>query len=169
MAKTHLTLVAVALLAISGGVFWYQTRNQSIPTSSSPQVSEQKSNSSAIVMEGGNAINVESQEGGDTIEVDLAILDEPGFVVIHKATKDDKLGEVVGHSDLLLKGQNKDVVIEVDPAAKKGDVYFAMLHGDSDGDKDYGSADEDKPLKDDQGSIVAMKLTITFDSVPQEE
>lgn len=165
MGKSQIALIMVALLAVVGGVFWYQSRSitpQSQTTT--PAVSDKE----ATVVEGGNALNVDSQEGGETVLIDLAVLEEAGFVVIHVATKDMKPGEVVGHSDLLAKDQHKDVVVEIEPEATKGKTYFAMLHKD-DGDGDYGDEDEANTLKDDQGNVVQMKFTITSDPAMEEE
>lgn len=169
MGKSRIALIIVALLAVAGGVFWYQARNpQQTSLSGSPRVSNQEP-SSAVVVVGGNAVNVESQEGGDTIAVDLVVLAEPGFVVIHNSTKDGKPGEVVGHSELLPKGQSKDIVVDIDPQAVKGNAYFAMLHADTNKDEDFGTTEEDFPLKDNTGNIIMMKFTINSDAVPVEE
>lgn len=171
MGKSKLILIAVALLAVVGGVFWYQTKNKqglTLPPGE-PSVSDQEPGSSAIVLEGGNAINVENQEGGETVAIDLVVFESPGFVVIHKADKNSKPGEVVGHSELLAKGQNKEVVVEIDTPAAKGGVYFAMLHEDTDQDKDFGSVEDDLPVKDKQGNVIMMKFTITSDAALSEE
>jgi len=169
MGKTRLALITVALLAVASGIFWYQARNpQQTSFSGSPRVSNQEP-SSAVVVVGGNAVNVESQEGGDTIAVDLVVLAEPGFVVIHNSTKDGKPGEVVGHSELLSKGENKAVVLDIDPQATKGDIYFAMLHADINKDEDFGGTEEDFPLKDNTGNIIMMKFAINSDATPAVE
>jgi len=170
MTKSKVILLVVALLALVGGVVWYQTTSSSkLLPPGTPSVSDKEPGSSAIVVEGGNAVNVESQQGGDTIAIDLAVLEKPGFVVIHKATKENTPGEIVGHSEILAKGQSKDIVIEVDPVAVKGDSYFAMLHEDTDRDEDFSSAEDDLPVKDDKGNIIMMKFTITADAPPSQE
>lgn len=159
--------ILILVLVVAGAAFWYQGQRTK-STTTSPLPAGRTDQTSGSVVEGGNAINVNKQEAGDLVTVDLTVLSEPGFVVIHKSTTDGKPGEVVGHSDYLTAGQHTDVALELDTPSKAGGVYFAMLHGDN-GDKDYTSLDEDKPLKDSQGNVVTMKFEVAVASEQPED
>lgn len=147
--------------------YWYQSKG-SLSSLPKPQVSVQESSSAGNVVKGGNSLTVDKQEPGELVILRLAVLTEPGFVVIHKSTSAVTPGEFIGHSDYLPAGQHEDVEIEMDNPIKAGEVYFAMLHGDN-GDKDYGSESEDKPLKDSKGDVVVQKFEIGKAPSQQED
>lgn len=156
-----LLIGALALILVAaGGYVWYTNMQQAKnPQQVETSTTSQEATSPSTLLEGGNAIMVEEQAAGDIAYIDLAVLEEPGFVVVYAVNADGSQGELVGHSDYYQKGQSEDVPVEIDPAMKTGETYIAILHGD-DGDKDFGSGVEDKPLKDEDGKEVSMKFKV---------
>lgn len=169
MNKVLVGFLGLVLVGAIGFV-WYNNkeRTKNIQKIEAPQNQNiNEPTSAGIVLEGGNAINIEEQESGDIALVNLAVLDKAGFVVIHALTTDGKPGEVIGHSEILEKGQNENIEIEVDPTLKTGQSYLAMLHSDN-GDKDFGTEKEDVPLKDEEGNIISMKFTVKKQATLEE-
>lgn len=160
-----IALVVIAIALLGGGVYWYQSRSsKSLPNLQTPVPT---SNNSGVPSKG-NSILAKNQTGAETIVIDSAALEKDGFVVIHTATKDGKPGEVVGHSELLKKGESKNIEILLDESSKKGESYIAMLHFDE-GDGDYGDEDEASVLKDSQGNEAQIKIDITSNSATSTE
>lgn len=86
---------------------------------------------------------------GAMITIPSAMIDKPGFVVIHAVVG----GEVVvpasiGHA-YIESGTTENVTITADYALKDGEDYIAMLHYDTNGDGEYsfgdGMTDVDTP------------------------
>lgn len=162
--------IIILILIVTGGAFWYQgqkSKTASLPVN--PQLQNEPA-SSGTVMQGGNSISVSNQEAGDIVNIDLIVLSEPGFVVIHQATEAGKTGKVVGYSDYLTAGQHTDIGIDLDANGKVGESYIAMLHADPDNDKQYTSTDEAMPVKDKDGNPIMTKFMIvsSTDAVPVE-
>ncbi len=63
-----------------------------------------------------------------TITVEQALIDAPGWLVIH-ANDNGNPGAVLGQTPIV-RGLNSNIVVEVDPAAA-GDQVFPMLHYDT--------------------------------------
>ena len=163
-------LVGVISLVLVGAVIYVLYTNKvqlqnPLKTSSPQPVETSQPATSGGTLEGGNAIMVDEQEAGEIAYINLAVLDEPGFVVVYDVGNDGKQADLVGHSDYLEKGQKENVPVEIDPAMEVGVSYIAVLHGD-DGDQDFGSEVEDKVLKDEDGKEVSMKFTVKKASQP---
>ena len=94
---------------------------------------------------------------GNILSIGEVALDKSGFVVVHK---DDggKPGEVIGNSELI-SGRESDVKVEIN-SNKAGSRVFVMLHYDN-GDGEYTSLDEDKPVVLD-GNVV-VKAVVFFE------
>ncbi|MCL1600015.1 MAG: hypothetical protein M3112_00590 [Actinomycetia bacterium] len=78
----------------------------------------------------------EQTSDGATIIVKIADLPANGFIAVH-ADADGSPGPVIGHSDLLQAGENKDVVITLDEGLGASGVVWPMIHIDMDGDGEY--------------------------------
>lgn len=154
--------IVIALAILAGGVYWYQNQNSAYVVPTASPVREVMT--STPPLKTGNVLDVEDQPAGATVAIDLAVLTEKGFVVIHESTKDAKPGKVIGHTDLLDAGQNEELQIDLDMKVKAGTKLFAMLHGDSNNDGEYTTLDEDKPLKDAKGDVVMIQFTMTSSS-----
>lgn len=111
----------------------------------------------AEMTEMGPSLTVSDQEMTDgEVTIDAAVLDEPGYVVIH-ADADGSPGPVIGNSDLF-SGEQEDVTIDVDAEAATPTVY-AMLHYD-DGDGEYEFPGDDGPTTV-NGSVVVKGFRLT--------
>lgn len=105
-----------------------------------------------------NAINVSSAQAGDELTVSYALLENPGFIVIHE-DEEGKPGSIVGTSDLLLAGENRDVAISLDEELVEDGIYYAMLHAD-DGDEEF-DAMLDAPVQSLLGNPIMMMFVVT--------
>lgn len=115
---------------------------------------EQEGDVAAVMLEGKNAINVEAdQPVGGTIAVGLAVLEKPGFVVIHEDANGAP-GKIIAKSALLPAGQNQNLAVDV--KVEDEVYYWAMLHAD-DGDGTF-NASTDAPIKDSRGSAIMMRF-----------
>lgn len=78
-----------------------------------------------------NAIYVTDQAPGETLTINFASLEAPGFVVIHESTADQP-GVVLGASALVGVGETSNLgPITLNRATKQGETLFAMIHLDN--------------------------------------
>lgn len=144
-------IIFLLLLTVITGAAWYQTtRGKTVPLSPFPTPAvEAAKTTPADLLEGGNTVNVSSQVINDTVNVNLAVLEKPGFVVIF-----DNNNQVIGKSDLLTSGEKKSLEIKLEDGWR--DAIIAALYEDN-GDGKY--TQDDQPLKDDDGNPVTFKIS----------
>lgn len=99
-----------------------------------------------------NSLLVSTQIAGEYVTIDNIYLEEPAFVVVHRANGNNP-GEIIGNSGLIGVGSGQD--IEISANIEAGKNYYAMLHKDN-GDKKF-NASTDEPLVGADGKpIMAM-------------
>jgi len=141
---------SLLIIAIIGGTSYY------IYALIKKSKTETKTLNQQTVLIGKNAININDQEEGTSIIVDLAILEKPGFAVI-KIDKAGKPGKLIGASNLLQKGESRS--ISISGQFKINQNYLGMLYTDNgDGILDMVS---DTRLRDGLGNEIEIKFTIT--------
>ncbi len=101
-----------------------------------------------------NALTVKDQTPGANVVIESATLDRAGFVVIHEDNR-GSVGRVLAMSNYLPAGTSKNINIIL--ATAPGSGYFAMLHADIDGDKNF-SQNIDVALNDAAGKPVAVEF-----------
>lgn len=153
--KIILSTLAVIILAV-GGWYWWLSNQQVVQA---PETSNKTT--SAPLMTGKNAIYVGEQLPSKNITVSLASLEKPGFVVIHES-KNGKPGGIIGKSNLLSAGENKNILVDLSRVSRDGEVLFAMIHLD-DGDGVF-EASKDIPAAGTQGSSIMMEFMIKNDA-----
>ena len=124
------------------------------------QYGQDSEDTSDIVLEGANTINVGDQEPGNQVVVDLAILSKPGYVVIFELAN-GRAGRVLGTSAFLKADAHTDITITM--ITQEGKSYIAMLYADN-GDGVF-NVNADVPLKDDQGANVTMEFMATANTL----
>lgn len=112
----------------------------------------------APLLVGDNAIYVSDAKPAATVMVGFAVLADGGYVVIHEDS-DGKPGAIVGNSDILSQGENKDFEAALSRESIDGETLYAMIHSDN-GDGEFNPA-EDLPIKDDQENVVLMKFQVS--------
>jgi hypothetical protein len=158
-----IVIIIVAIIILLGGIFYYWTRqssNLSPKATIVPPVqvtTPDQSNSSNTDIT--NSISTQPQTDGDVLTIDSVNLTKPGFVVIHKSTKEGTVGAVVGYSELLPAGSHTSLDIDISPVAKIGDMYEAMLHEDTNNNKKF-DAGTDMELMD-NGKKVSTTFKVT--------
>lgn len=93
------------------------------------------------------ALTVEEIDPGDKVEVSVAELLQPGFIVVHQ-DQNRELGEVLGTSSLYSAGVYKDVQVGVSHPLTDSQVIHVVLYSD-DGDGVFTSSDS--PVSDENG------------------
>lgn len=169
-SKMWLALLAVLGLVVLGFVFFNEATPEIIPPtpgdpSDAAEVMEEVGEEiedldmESGVATGANGLVVANQSVEDSIFVDTAILEVPGYVVIHRAEEDGSVGEVIGFSDLLPAGETEDFVILLDEEVFVGEELIAMLHAD-DGDAFFEFPGADQPILDEFGDPVQVIFEI---------
>lgn len=112
---------------------------------------------------GGNLIYVPEQTPGSVVTVAQVGLEQPGYVVVHRAAG-EKPGPIVGASALIAAGDHADLAVSLSQRTADGQTFFAMLHRD-DGDGQF-DARTDAPVKDQFGNVMMMEFTVSVDASP---
>ncbi len=104
-----------------------------------------------------SAVTVSSQiaDPSTTVVIDEVLAAEDGFLVVHEANEEGDIGGVIGVSSLLPAGTHEGVVVVLDQAVEDGELLFAMLHRDGDGDGFYVFPGPDGPVLDGDGVVIA--------------
>lgn len=142
-----LALAGMALALVGAGCT--QTKTDAPITQAEKQAPASASTAQAPEPTFKNLIEVKDQKSGDEAMIDAVSIEKKGYIVVHE-DNDEKVGKIVGHSDLLNAGETKSVTFTMKIHA--GLSHWAMLHIDN-GD---GTFDEkqDLPLKDENGEFI---------------
>lgn len=105
------------------------------------------------MLSGGNGLQVRTQTAGNAVVVDTALLESPGFIVIHKKTG-SKPGAILAQSQLLPAGASEIISIAMPEALTTWETYIAMLHTDN-GDSEF-NAEEDASILNEGGDKMIM-------------
>lgn len=159
--KNTLWLIIILVIVVLGiGYFTFQ--KPSTLQTTEPQTTQQSNDqepiqSQPLALVGDNAINIANQQAGNEIQVDFAIIEDGGYVVIHEDNV-GKPGTIVGNSDYLAPGRSDGVSISLKKASQDGETLYAMLHND-DGNERFQAA-SDLPIRDEQGNVIVMPFKI---------
>lgn len=94
---------------------------------------------------------------GQAVFVDIAVLTEPGFVVIYEASA-LPTGELLGHSLFLEKGEHTNIPIRLFRPVEDGESFDVFIHKDN-GDEAFLLKD-DPPYRKPDGQAVFDELVI---------
>jgi hypothetical protein len=114
------------------------------------------------------AITFAGELGADSLMVERALIDKPGWLAIH-ANNEGAPGPVIGNAPLR-PGANQNMVVALDPAAA-GDLVFPMLHYDtnSNGIYEFGSVEgADGPVFV-AGNVAVGPLELAAAEAPAED
>jgi len=149
--KTFLGFGGVIIAIIAGAVLFQKSTKQP----------DTAGDSTGLVV-GGNAIYVAEQLPSQIVSVALALLANPGFVVVHE-DRAGAPGRILGQSAMLGAGETKNLSIALSRSTTDGETLYAMLHFD-DGDGVFDAA-KDKPVLDSvSGEPVMTIITISQDA-----
>jgi hypothetical protein len=152
-------LSAVVILAVVGGFFFFARsgRVQNLITNQGVGQTEGPTSTMPETLDD-NAVIIANQEPGDTVLVNIVVITQPGYVVIHE---DDggAPGTIIGVSDLVTE-YAQNIEIDLDRSSVDGEVLYAMLHFDDDNDGEFTFPENDLPVKNDQGNIVMTPFFI---------
>ncbi len=147
--------VIVIVLIIIFGVYWFSTKNSSVPApvnSANTSADNQTSDSSI-----NNGIVVTDQYPGDVVNISSVQLSKAGFVVIKKDAA-GLPGAVIGSAAFsagIHPGQVKLTQSMVD-----GSVYYAALYSDVNGNGKYDAA-TDTAVNDSNGKPIMKPFRAT--------
>lgn len=155
MRKATLLAVTIAL-ALTGAACTGEDE-PTIQTQESP-----KATVGAKTFTGSVQASNQSSDGTTLTVASVTIIGGSGFIAVHTDSSGAP-GPVVGHSDLLKEGTYPNVVVKLDKKVATAD-FWPMLHADDNGDGKYTFSTDpttDKPVPDEQGKPVMMKITLT--------
>jgi plastocyanin len=107
--------------------------------------------------------------GETTITIASVEMAAPGYVVIHEGDADGFTGTVLGVSEYLEAGAYFDLEVDLDAPPTDGQVVWAMLHTEDNGNETYDGADVDLPVVDkvagnpDFDGVVVFPIAITVE------
>ena len=141
--KKSLLIGAVMVLVIIGAIMF----------------SQKDKNADSGLLIGPNAINVTEQVPSSEVRISMVVLEDKGYVVIHKIFAGVP-ADVIGASALLPKGKSENTPVSLSSPLLLGQEYTAMLHlDDSDGVFD---ATVDLPVQDPiSGGPVMMQFEVS--------
>ena|SRR3989338_2777387 len=138
-------LMALVILVLGVG-YYFLSANQTI----SP------ADQAGTLLAGSSAIYVSDQASSNSVSIDFAVLEKPGYVVIYE-TRDEQPGLLLGQSALLTTGESKNITVQLSRVANDGEVLNATIYLDN-GDAQFSLA-TDMPAKD---SVVAGPVAMMF-------
>lgn len=156
-------IAIIAILVTVSSAAWYKTLKEvreEVKNSSAPSplaYTESLKSTSRMLAVSSNAIYIGEQFPGAATTVSMALLEAPGFVVIHENGGDEP-GKIIGISELLAKGESRNVVIPLSKNTREGDKLWVALYLDN-GDKKF-SPEKDKPAQDRLGHPVMMAVIV---------
>lgn len=156
MKTNYIIGIIVIIVIVVGGIFLI---GRDGTEGDSPLGSESEDGSPITSSVPANNISTIKQEAGESVTVSSVIINQSGYLVVHKATEEDTPGEVIGNSALLPQGGSSDIKIELSESVVDGDVLFLMLHSD-DGNGIYEFPGPDTPVIYDNGSIEMVRIVI---------
>jgi len=144
-----ISLLGLGLVVVLGsGALLVTSNSQSQANISSPadQTNEE--------VTGRAALTIDEIDPGDKVQVSVAELLQPGFIVVHQ-DQNRELGEVLGASSVYSAGVYRDVQVGVSSPLVDSQVIHAVLYSD-DGDAVFTV--NDTPVTDENGlSIEVLK------------
>lgn len=164
MKNTQSFLVLIAVAIVAAGC----ARTQPQPTQPTPVATATVSpppekTATAPARIGGNLIYVPEQTPGRLVTVAQVGVEQPGYVVIHRA-EGGKPGTIIGASSLIAAGDHANLTVTLTQGTADGQSFFAMLHRDN-GDGQF-DANPDVPVQDQSGSVMMMEFTVSVDASP---
>lgn len=153
-------IVLVALVVIGGGVYFYVS-NQNTGTASTDDMNGTDHSSMSGMRVEDSAVMVSDQRLGSSISGATIFLAAPGYLVIH-ADNNGQAGAVLGSSVLLQAGENAGVKVTLTRTTKDGEMLYAMLHNDTDGNGSFDPA-KDLPVQSKLGGPIGGMFSVSSD------
>lgn len=165
MDKLQVVASAILLVLFAGGLGFWLGRTYAPLAPVGPTATEAEGEPAAggapvssVIRTGGNAIAVNDQPAGMAVSIDLAVLANDGWVVIHRDV-DGKPAGILG-AQRLAAGSHQSVTVELLTPTEEGRVYYAMLHGDAPSEPHFDKI-KDLPITDGQGNPIMMRFVAT--------
>ena len=164
MIRMKYVWITLAVVIIIIGALWYtkSDRRESSPQLADAPLSDPnfdprvQGGGEVTIIENEELLSVSDQVAAGSIAVGTALLEKPGFVVVHE-NAGGQPGDLIGASHFLSAGNNSGIKILVTTSA--GNSYLAMIHND-DGDGAF-NAENDRPATDGSGNTIVSEFTIT--------
>lgn len=163
--KQKLIITIIALVIIVGTIVWYTSSHKAVAPETAPGTSQNSGSNDEVTgdvpgdspennptIPTSATIAASTQVPGDSVTIDNAFLEKPGFISIHEVTSTGQAGVVIGSSNYLSVGPKQD--LEVKAPIKAGAKYIAMLRTDN-GDKKFNAATDEPVLNN---NIVLMTM-----------
>jgi len=155
-------VTVVVLLVALGGIVYYAVKTPQGEEVSLPNENGEnqegavvgKGNATGTPIEDDNALlKVKAQEGGKSVSVESAILQQDGFIAILENLDGPHLSAVGPFP----KGEVKNIAFSA--SLIPGKTYSAVLYADN-GDKNLNPLDGDVLMKDENGDPITAKFSV---------
>jgi len=174
MKQRHTPILWIVFLVIIAVLVVGMLLTSPAPVANGPEgesalledMTPRESTFASMLLVGDSGIYVEDQTAGnDEVLVAVAILENPGFVVVF----DDRDGvpdDVIGVSELIVdNGEN--FVVEVEDLLEDSEVYYAVLYED-DGDGIW-NVRKDRAVTDPDENTIMMSFVAQDVEIEEEE
>ena len=111
------------------------------------------------MLAGSSAIYVADQSPAESVTVDFAVLEEPGYVMVFESSAEEP-SKLLGQSELLSAGETKGLAIKLSRATQNGEALYAAIRLD-DGDGLFSVALDLEARDPVTGEPVAMVFSVS--------
>lgn len=159
MKNKGIIIFIVVIIIIIAGFFLFNSflKNNVIEQDTSPQ---------EVIKEDASLI-VPEQAGGTNVFIEKAFLPDGGYVVVHRA-EDGKPDKIIGVSEYLQGGSSDNFLMDIDEEVVEGDILFAVLHADGNGDEKFDPL-LDPLIFDNDGNPVSVEFNIVSEGALDDE
>ena len=143
--------IILAILVLGVGYYFFSANQVATP-----------SDQAGTLLVGSSALYVAEQTPGQSVTVDFAVLEKPGYVAIFESSPEEP-GKLLGQSALLTAGETKGITIKLSRATQDGEALYAAI-GLDDGDGLFSAAldlEARDPVTDEP---VAMVFSVSQDA-----
>ena len=155
-----LGVFAIVLVIILG--MWLYKGSMSTTNEEVPEESAENENTSLGMYAEENALVPTDQRPGNSVSINRALLNQPGYVVVHEES-DGQAGAILGSSTLLPKGEHSRVSVTLSRPARDGETLYVMIHAEGNNNQTFEAA-SDPAVQGSQGDSIMASFHIDVDA-----
>lgn len=119
------------------------------------------------VENGTSEITIGSELPGSTITVADANFKEKSFLAVRREENGEP-GGIIGVSNLLPVGKNKNIVINLNQATREAEIIYIVAHIDGDRNGIFQFPGPDIPLNDSNGNSIIARVTVSGNAIVEQ-
>ncbi len=176
MNTKTVAIIAVVLVALAGGYYYFMVREPEVASNATTQnaTTNTQTNTNTVTQDprtGSNAVEpetmvmLEENKTGSFAAIARAKFTRPGYVVIYRVNSNSD-SEIIGHSNLLAVGTHDNFNVQLSSVAAREQTLVAVLHAD-DGDGEFEFPGSDSYLGN--SSVRVTLDTDVVDTLSKDE